>query len=582
MYMLAVIVPIFILGSFLIGTTYRLLMDYHRDLTISDNQRIRSILFEVTSRIYNISEELSTDSRLIGVLTGDFFSREDFVSLYSDYVEIQNYINNNAEIDKIFIYTDNPTISSAEHIFIETGKLMEEDWYRQALSQSNVLWTPVETEDGNGNRYWNLCLIRRIPLTASDHHAVLVIIVSDNYLRSRLDTGDYYIIASLDKEPIFYSSRHDLYGSDQVVPIDYGQAYYQYTGPYSMNFINDDPTNYLLSVSTLSIYQSSSKIYVCSLNPDAYHTIHAILLNCILIMLAAILFPGALIHFFTRYFTGRVKVLQEGLHKVSNEDYNIITSFDGEDELSEAFVDLQTMVQNNKIKDAKMYEVMINEEKFKTEQKIMEFKMLASQINPHFLYNTLETIRMKALSGGNREVANSIKLLGKSMRYVLTNTGTAATTLGKELEYVETYLTIQKLRFQDKINYSITISEGLDPAKYEVLPLVLQPVVENSILHGLEDVEADGQIHILVTALENESLEIQVRDNGRGMSLEELALFRHKIEKPNQSLSSNIGLYNINQRIRLCYGKRYGLRIESVRGEGTTVYILLPLRNEED
>ena len=87
-----------------------------------------------------------------------------------------------------------------------------------------------------------------------------------------------------------------------------------------------------------------------------------------------------------------------------------------------------------------------------TAQQAMEFKMLASQINPHFLYNALESIRMKAFTVGDREVATAIKLLGKSMRYVLENIGTSFTTLGKELEHVETYLAIQKLRFGEKFN----------------------------------------------------------------------------------------------------------------------------------
>lgn len=142
------------------------------------------------------------------------------------------------------------------------------------------------------------------------------------------------------------------------------------------------------------------------------------------------------------------------MHKASTEDYDIIPTFRGQDELSEAFADLQTMVQMIKEKDAKMYEAKINEKELLNEQQVMEFKMLANQINPHFLYNTLESIRMKAFTAGDREVATAIKLLGKSMRYVLENTGTVFTTLDKELNYIETYIMIQRLRFGERVNYS--------------------------------------------------------------------------------------------------------------------------------
>lgn len=103
--------------------------------------------------------------------------------------------------------------------------------------------------------------------------------------------------------------------------------------------------------------------------------------------------------------------------------------------LSEAFADLEVMVQKIKEKDALMYKTILNEQELVNEQQKMEFKMLASQINPHFLYNTLETIRMKAYTAGDKEVATAIKLLGKSMRYVLEDSGTAFTSLQDELKF---------------------------------------------------------------------------------------------------------------------------------------------------
>lgn len=175
------------------------------------------------------------------------------------------------------------------------------------------------------------------------------------------------------------------------------------------------------------------------------------------------------------------------MHQASTEDYDIRSYIQGQDEISEAFSDLEVMVRNIKKKDAEMYEARINEAELLNEQQVMEFKMLASQINPHFLYNTLETIRMKAFAANDKEVARAIKLLGKSMRYVLENTGTSYTTLSRELEHVNVYLDIQKLRFTDKFDGITEIGEDVDPEKIYILPLLLQPVVENAILHGLEE-----------------------------------------------------------------------------------------------
>lgn len=163
------------------------------------------------------------------------------------------------------------------------------------------------------------------------------------------------------------------------------------------------------------------------------------------------------------------------MHQASTEDYDIRSYIQGQDEISEAFSDLEVMVRNIKKKDAEMYEARINEAELRNEQQVMEFKMLASQINPHFLYNTLETIRMKAFAANDKEVARAIKLLGKSMRYVLENTGTSYTTLSRELEHVNVYLDIQKLRFTDKFDGITEIGEEVDPEKYIFFPCFFSP-----------------------------------------------------------------------------------------------------------
>lgn len=207
------------------------------------------------------------------------------------------------------------------------------------------------------------------------------------------------------------------------------------------------------------------------------------------------------------------------------------------------------------------------------ERRKSELDVLQSQINPHFLYNTLEMIRMKAITVGDTETATAIKLLGKSMRYVLDNTGIEYTTVAKELSHIETYLQIQKLRFGERVNYEIRSEEDINLNKIKILPLLLQPIVENAILHGLEEVESGGRITVNIHRDINnpDTLIISIRDNGCGMDADTLNNMRINLEKGNISKRYGIGLYNINQRIRLCYGMGYGLSIDSEEGNGTTV-----------
>ena len=294
-----------------------------------------------------------------------------------------------------------------------------------------------------------------------------------------------------------------------------------------------------------------------------------------LLLALAILLPGGILFFFAGNFARRVMLLREEMHKARHQEPDMLASFSGNDELTEAFEDLKVMVQDIKEKDAKMYEAELHAKELRSNQQAMEYKMLASQINPHYLYNTLETIRMKALTTGSREVADSVKILGKTLRYVQENTGTAYTSLRRELEHVENYLAIQKLRFGERINHTVSIQPGLDTEGYAMLPLLLQPVVENAVVHGLEARDGIGIISIDI-ARTGSWLRITVRDNGSGITPEELHTVRDMLEQDTVDPRSGIALYNIHRRIRLSCGPEFGLELESEPGCGTAVTLYLP------
>ena len=178
-------------------------------------------------------------------------------------------------------------------------------------------------------------------------------------------------------------------------------------------------------------------------------------------------------------------------------------------------------------------------------------------------------------------MANAIKLLGKSMRYVLENTGTADTSLQAEIDHILTYLQIQQLRFGDRVNYILTVEPGMNLEEYRVLPLLLQPIVENGIVHGLEARENDGTIWISIYVQDN-VVYTDISDNGCGMDEETLQTVMAKVENYTRKRhKSSIGLYNINRRIKLNYGEQYGLEIQSTLGEGTMVRVTFPVIKTE-
>lgn len=568
-YVIGMLIPLLIVGAVLLSSTNRMLNDHYTQLLEADHRRVKTLLTEITTQAYRISEQVCFDNGLKRLLSDSYATTAEFVSAINRSSTMDTLVFNAQEIEGLYIYTDNPDARDYKQYRLATGQVQEEEWYQQALSTTNAFWVSVSRKTYSSDNS-NLCLIRKISLPGSPYHAVAVVRLSDTYLRSRLDTSSIVDAVSVEDGGIVYSTRRSWYGQSQPVDIDFTQPYFRFSGR-----VRAEETAYFATVSTIHLYNTSTKMYICTLDGSGIAAINHIMLVWVLLLLLAAAIPGLILFAFTDYFARRVNLLREEMHKARLQDYNMISRFSGSDELTEAFEDLKFMVQDIKQKDAKMYEAELNEKELRNKQQLMEYKMLAHQINPHYLYNTLETIRMKALTSGNREVADSIKLLGKTLHYVLENNGVTFTTLEKELEHVKNYLAIQKMRFGERINYTIEIEPGLDAAQYEILPLLLQPVVENAVVHGLEEINSVGLIRIDIVRFHGQ-LHLIVADNGKGIPEEEVQRIRTMIDTPNLQLQSGIALYNIHQRIRLRYGSQYGILLDSCVGIGTQVVLTLP------
>lgn len=569
MYFAAVFVPILLVGIILVASNAKRLMTYHSDLLKSNNNRIRSVLYEITSQIYSISGEIAFDDSLVDVLSADYPDERAFKSEVDKLSSLEFYQNNYSGISDVEIYTSQRGAQDYRNFRQITDDVVMSEWYKTATDRYSVFWDSVEREDTGGNKYSSLALIRKITLYDTDTEAILLIHVSDNYLKSRIEDNEEDVLLALEDKSVFYSNKRDNEGrSDLLNVIDGGDEYFSYEG--DMEYRGAMNMTY---ISTLSMKQSDSLMYIATISNSAYNSVQQIVMITALIIALALILPAVLMRFFITGFSSQVGRMRDEMYSASQGDYDSMEEFDGCYELTAAYKDLWIMLDKIKEKDAAMYAKEINEQKLLNEQQKMEFQMLASQINPHFLYNTLEMIRMKAITAGDSETATAIKLLGKSMRYVLDNTGTEYTTVAKELSHIETYLQIQKLRFGERVNYEIQSEDDINLNKIRILPLLLQPIVENAILHGLEEVESGGRIVVDIHRDTNnpDTLIIAISDNGCGMDADTLNNMRINLEKGNISKRYGIGLYNINQRIRLCYGTGYGLSIDSEEGSGTTV-----------
>ncbi|WP_337405780.1 sensor histidine kinase [Suilimivivens sp.] len=201
-----------------------------------------------------------------------------------------------------------------------------------------------------------------------------------------------------------------------------------------------------------------------------------------------------------------------------------------------------------------------------------EFELLQAQINPHFLYNTLDTIVWLAEAGDQKRVVSMVGNLSDFFRTSL-NQGKDIISIREELAHVRSYLEIQQVRYQDILRYEITVPEDL--YEYKIPKITIQPLVENALYHGIKNKRGQGTITITGGRSEN-GFVLYVRDNGIGMTQERLNEVRAGIQKLSYTGKEIYGLYNVNERIRLNFGETYGISIESTYGEGTCVSISLP------
>ena len=229
------------------------------------------------------------------------------------------------------------------------------------------------------------------------------------------------------------------------------------------------------------------------------------------------------------------------------------------------------------------------EEQVKEEQKLLrksEFDLLQSQINPHFLYNTLDAIVWSAEAGNQKQVVSMVGNLSDFFRLSL-NKGKETVLVREELQHVRSYLEIQYIRYQDILTYEISVPEEF--FEFRIPKLTVQPVVENALYHGIKNKRGGGRITVTGVEKQN-SYSIIVEDNGKGMTEERLLEVRRAIREGVSASSISAaststgtsgnnavyGLYNVNERIRLNYGEEYGIHIESTLEKGTRVEIRLP------
>lgn len=290
--------------------------------------------------------------------------------------------------------------------------------------------------------------------------------------------------------------------------------------------------------------------------------------TCIVIFIA-ILFGAVIIsRKIMAGITGPIRRLSEMTKQAATGDFAVRAEEDSDDELTVLNTSFNRMVEKigNLVEDIRIEQGNLRQ---------AELKLLQAQINPHFLYNTLDSIIWLAEAGEKEQVVQMVTALSDFFRTTLSK-GQDYISIEEEEMHIYSYLQIQHFRYRDILEYDIQIPKTM--YRYQILKLTLQPLVENALYHGIKNKRGVGRIQ--VTGQEEEGrLVFCVRDDGIGMTSERLSYVRALIrgEQRDENTSSGFGLFNINQRLQLNYGTEYGLEMDSAYGEWTAATVTIPV-----
>lgn len=445
--------------------------------------------------------------------------------------------------------------------------LSTQEWYKKAVESrgESILTSSHVQHVIEGERPWVITMSRGIANLVGSRASKGAVFIDLNYsaiseLCDQNSIGDkgYVFIVDQDGNIVYHPQQQQLYNELQTENID-----------AVMNAKTD----------TVTVGKGEhEKIYTISRSEKTGWTVVGCMnvaellkgsrqAQRVYVVCAAGLIVLALIlsRLLARNITYPIQRLRDSMKKVQTGEFPTIDlEVSSENEIGSLTKSFNVMT--HRIQELMAQNIHEQEQKRKS-----ELKALQSQINPHFLYNTLDSIIWMAEGKKNEEVVLMTASLASLLRQSISNEDELV-SIGQEAEYARSYLTIQKMRYKDKLEFQIDISPAIFGVK--IIKLVLQPIIENAIYHGLKYKDSKGFL-IVRGYQEGEKAVLEVEDNGVGMDEETLS---HIFEKHKVNYHSNgVGVYNVQKRLKLYYGEEYGIVYKSKKNEGTRAVITIPV-----
>lgn len=550
-YLLTSIVLVALMGMVLYYSLSSIfLTDALKVTTTAVDQNGRSIEIYL-DKLKTLSNVISTDTDTYEYLTSDDqTSRGKVVNLMTTILGSDPYLTTGMLVSK-----DGRIISSDDSMGMGISEdMMNEPWYMNVLMKNNMpVLTSIRRQSFSMDKStWVISVGQEISDSDGNNIGVLILDFSYEVIENQLNSLDlgnngFAFILTQNGEVVFHKDpryfEEEIYRKKLVEISHMADGYDSEMDLLTHHYELDGTDWTLVGLSSLDNMAAARR--------QIFETI--IMVGIILL---AIVFGSSLI--MASKITKPIRELEVAMRNLSTEFSKVPEvpwdSYEVESlkkRFNEMIVRIQSLMEGIKEKERYLRE--------------SEIKSLYSQINPHFLYNTLDTIVWLAEFGDNEKVIATTKSLAQFFRISLS-AGSESITLGEEIEHIKQYLFIQKQRYEDHLDYTIECAEEFNAIK--VPKIILQPIVENAIYHGIKELDGVGFIKIQVEKNEHQLI-LKVSDNGIG--------FDSNTQKSTLTKLGGVGIDNVNKRLKLIYGDESGVRIDSKIGVGTEVTIIIPV-----
>ncbi len=569
-FILVVFVPILIVGVFLTSSFRQNVLDQATQQVGSNVERVKTQIANIVRMPLEISDNLLSDARLMNVVNMHYPTTYSVVAAYREYRDFRDSVKLYNEIHNVRFYYTNPTMLDNWEFLRVTPEKTREPWFKQATEEDGIRWLYVEDETKGNEKF--LSLVRKVNFPLYRTSGVLVITIDPDVLGSMMrqeafdtmiieDNG--YIVAAKDGG-LVGRNINDITFDSPLAGKSEGTYEFNYAGKPSRVVIEKlVPASSRNGLSIVSVFAVDSIVGGAN----------RISMLGLVIMLVSFAVAWVLIYLTSTLISKRMLVLHKDLNKVAMGDLNVISTVSGNDELGLLSRQFNNMVVSIRGLMDEVADSESQKAQLLLRQREIKLKMMASQINPHFLFNALESIRMKAHMNGQKEISVVVRMLGKMIRQNL-EVGNRRIAIRDEIEVVRCYLEIQKFRYgSERLSFMLDVEECC--AQVELPPLVIQPLVENAVVHGLDHVEQGGFVSVRVYR-EDDNVRIEIKDNGAGIDVSRMADINRSLDDMEEEEQYRIGLRNVHQRLIMIYGDEYGLRIESEPGEGTFITFNIP------